>query len=70
VSKKSEVENCQLTKSMFQGGWMYRWMDVKAILRIAYSNRQFLVLKLFNTIFERAFVIQLIKGYTFAVPQT
>jgi hypothetical protein len=24
--------------NMFLGGWLYVWMDVKAYLRVAYSN--------------------------------
>jgi hypothetical protein len=36
VTKNVEVANCPLTQSMFLGGWM----DVKAVLRITYSNQQ------------------------------
>jgi hypothetical protein len=37
VSKKIDVENLWLAKSMFLGGWM----ETKAVLRISYSNQIF-----------------------------
>jgi hypothetical protein len=40
MTKIVEVENFLLTKNLFQVGWDGGCMDVKVVIRIAYSNQQ------------------------------